>query len=80
MMVKPRSLNVERSLRGSPRIENLKEEVVLESITRKCDSDGLKYTTALSWQCQLRVGSVAVRSCDRICRRLHRQHKREPEN
>ena len=38
-MVKPRGLDVERSLRGSPRIENLKKESVLESITRKCDLD-----------------------------------------
>ena len=82
VMVKPRSLDVERSLRGSPRIENLKEEGVLESIARKWDLDVLitiwleqwRYTTVLSWQCQPWGGYVAVKGCDLICRRLYHQH------
>ena len=41
MMVKPRSLDVERSLRESPRIENLKEEGVLGFIAREWELDVL---------------------------------------
>ena len=62
-MVKPRSLDVERSLRGSPRIENLKEEGVLESIARKWDLDVLITIWLEVHHCSIMAMSAVRRLC-----------------